>query len=62
MADCAQLRREVEYQRLTLENAIEAFGEAVENFYDKKETLKQESPEYRLATQLFDHWQNYLSS
>lgn len=62
MADCAVLRREIEYQRLILESAIESFGEAVEAFYDKKEALKQHSPEFRLANDLFKHWQDYLST
>jgi hypothetical protein len=62
MADCALLRKEIEYQRLILENAIEHFGEAVEAFYDKKESLKENSPEYRLANDLFKHWQDYLAA
>lgn len=62
MADCALLRKEIEYQRLILENAIESFGEAVEAFYDKKEALKKDSPEFKLADSLFEHWQTYLSS
>ena len=55
------LRSEIEYQRLVLELTIERFGEAVESFYDKKEKLKDNSPEYKLANNLFNTWQEYLS-
>lgn len=62
MMMCDEKRIEIEYQRLILEFAIEQFGEAVENFYNSQESLKCDSPEHKLANQLFQNWQTYLES